>query len=150
MTAEAGFIEALDLRPWNYEVRLIYSDWLDEHGLPELASTQRWLVSKEKYPCNDGERGEWRWYKETVCTAEWKHRYALPNAVFWSFMLGWHNVHSHKWTFPTRESAELSLAYALVKQKIVKSEEYCWAWNPASSVKGPPSVMIGPLGGTTR
>jgi len=40
----------LDDNPANWELRLIYSDYLEENNLEDLALAQRWMVKNKKHP----------------------------------------------------------------------------------------------------
>lgn len=40
-----AFIDALNLNPGDVTTRLVYADWLDEHGEPDEANRQRGMVT---------------------------------------------------------------------------------------------------------
>mgnify|MGYP001611533796 CR=1 FL=1 len=50
MRKNENFEEQLDLDPGNWDVRLVYSDWLEEQGELEYASYLRWTVRNKKRP----------------------------------------------------------------------------------------------------
>ncbi len=48
--ARSPFEAALDSAPDDWPLRLVYADWLDENGDPELAFAQRWMGQNQKCP----------------------------------------------------------------------------------------------------
>jgi uncharacterized protein (TIGR02996 family) len=60
-----SFEQALDERPDDWTLRLVYADWLDDQGEHALARAQRWLAQEHKCPANrsfvteDGPRCVW-------------------------------------------------------------------------------------------
>jgi len=48
--AQLGFEDQLDSAPDNTALRLVYADWLDEHGDESLALAQRWMVEQGIFP----------------------------------------------------------------------------------------------------
>ncbi len=42
------FIAALDENPEDWNLRLVYADWLDDHGDHQFASAQRWMANHQK------------------------------------------------------------------------------------------------------
>ena len=40
----------LDKSPDDWDLRLVYADWLEEEGLQDLAGAQRWLAREQKHP----------------------------------------------------------------------------------------------------
>jgi uncharacterized protein (TIGR02996 family) len=48
-TAE-DFEAQLDANDQDWELRMVYADWLDEQGDSELARAQRWMVKHGCYP----------------------------------------------------------------------------------------------------
>lgn len=105
-----AFEQALDTAPDDWTTRLVYADWLEEHGDNDLASAQRWMAERELAPKlepaggNWGPAGfnpanyEWHWWPEA-----WMNFGDIPEAN--SFLAAWH---------PSREKAERGLAKAIV------------------------------------
>ena len=52
---DVGFHEKLDQRPDDWDLRLIYADWLEQQERPEEAFTQRWMAKYKKAPWFHGE-----------------------------------------------------------------------------------------------
>jgi uncharacterized protein (TIGR02996 family) len=59
---EADWQALLDREPANNDLRLQYSDWLEEEGLMPEAEVQRWLVRTGKRPNPTGV--DWEWWEE--------------------------------------------------------------------------------------
>lgn len=53
MAENAEFERGLDAEPENWNLRLVYADWLDEHGDQELAFAQRWMAKYQKRPSDN-------------------------------------------------------------------------------------------------
>ena len=67
------FLRAIVDRPTDNLPRLIFSDWLEEHGYEEAAFMERWRATR---PHHDGwfTNLEWEWDLLLHCfTEEWEH-----------------------------------------------------------------------------
>jgi uncharacterized protein (TIGR02996 family) len=56
---EDGLLEAIRSRPADLGLRLVYADWLEEHGHPQ-AELIRIQCTLERLPAGDRRRGEWQ------------------------------------------------------------------------------------------
>lgn len=92
---EAGFIAALDERPDDWRLRLIYSDWLEEQGRLDEAACQRWMERTRFCPT-----------KSAATPAWYLVRIGLPlRVVDLAELSGW---------FYTRQKAEVALFSHLI------------------------------------
>jgi len=48
MNAGNELLAAIDANPHDWALRLVYADWLEEHGLPRLAAYERQFVKYER------------------------------------------------------------------------------------------------------
>ena len=94
--------------------RLIYGDWLEEHGNTKLANAYRWMGYNEKYPYqNKGKmiRKRWWWILQGF---QYGHKECpescfIPRSLFFSLSHKIRHVHN----FFTEDEAILALANAL-------------------------------------
>lgn len=65
--------------PTNQEVKLVFADYLEEHGNPDLAFAYRWAAKHGKYPhiYTNGKCAGWA----VEGTTSFSH--GLPKKVFW-------------------------------------------------------------------
>ena len=59
------FEHKLDNNPEDWELRLIYADWLEEQG-DNFAETQRWMAEHQK--CAFQNKTVWHWWDEESAT----------------------------------------------------------------------------------
>jgi uncharacterized protein (TIGR02996 family) len=115
---EVGFHNILDEWPDDWELRSVYSDWLEENGrLPE-AEAQRWMSQNKRHPKKNtyGPPG----YHQVV---DWDWTGALDTQADLAKYSS-HFLPYHTWRFldqkighATRHGAETELAQALQRQK---------------------------------
>lgn len=90
MSIQSQFVAAINDRPRDMDLRMVYADWLEERG-DEYAFAWRWLVENFRTPLNWGETGAIWW-----CTMESTrsvHAHELPEEMF--IRLGsWNAVNS--------------------------------------------------------
>jgi uncharacterized protein (TIGR02996 family) len=53
-------------------VRLVFADWLDEHGRPVDALGQRWLAARGKWPTFSRVSDTWDWWCEEGADDDWR------------------------------------------------------------------------------
>lgn len=109
---QRAFEDALDADSFDWTTRAVYGDWLEEHGQPELAAAQRWMVehkeAPEQRPCGTSYGAG----KPVGCNHEY-HFYRYGHDLdddpvyraFGPFGTCW---------FPARELAEQRIAEALM------------------------------------
>lgn len=52
MNTREEFEALLDVDPADWLARVVYADWLEEHGMDELAAAQRWMARHRRHPVN--------------------------------------------------------------------------------------------------
>jgi uncharacterized protein (TIGR02996 family) len=133
-----AFCTALDENPGDWTTRLVYADWLEEDGEPDLAAAQRWMVGRQKYPpafvawdfhYEDNEEYQaWggRWPRvPTERAAVWRSEgynwrpevgHSVLPRTLWRALAAraYPSLRGRKW-YSTRHLAELDLALALNK-----------------------------------
>ena len=62
MSEEQAFIDQINADPWNFGLRCIYADWLDDHDDPR-AGPMRELAEMGKVPAHLP--SWWEWFKES-------------------------------------------------------------------------------------
>ena len=111
MTDHSEFESHLDAHPDDWEYRLVYADWLEEHG-DAFCETQRWMVANKQRAYKTGESKSYVWtWCENYPARPWSGhvRSALRPGVY--VLL--ENQGGVK--YPTRHAAEVDLHNALVK-----------------------------------
>jgi uncharacterized protein (TIGR02996 family) len=89
----------LDREPDTADLRLQYSDWLEEQGLLDRAEVQRWLARTGKRPNPTGI--DWEWWREGESAVERgiaPHR-MLP-AVLFNHLPAKPAIPSQDWPYP--------------------------------------------------
>ncbi len=107
MIENTDFEAMLDADPTDQTTRLIYSDWLLEHGDTVYANGLRWIAENERNPRR---LDHWYWY---WLGGNWKD---FPQGVpssFWREVGGTYRMHNG--IYPTRQAAERDLANALAE-----------------------------------
>lgn len=106
----------LDLEPENWELRLVYADWLNDHGYSRREACQRWMVQHRR-------RSYYYGHNQQIIKRQWsddthnKDQYLshLPNHVFVAMrMIVFECSNENTAWFPNRRSAEAVLKLALV------------------------------------
>jgi uncharacterized protein (TIGR02996 family) len=67
MSPEDAFLEDIRARPEDRTPKLIFADWLEEHGQPDLAYAYRWMASRGYRPgqrLRRLARKPWAWWNE--------------------------------------------------------------------------------------
>ncbi len=118
------FEKLLDETPDDWDLRLVYSDWLEEHGDELLACAQRWLVRHKKHPKSLLPEHKWREdkvlttgfvsdvYQRSYGKFGYYFRTAVPYPIF-ATLLGCATQHGDWKGYPDRRKAELALSLAL-------------------------------------
>lgn len=120
------FEAKLDEAPDDWAARLVYADWLDENGDPELADAQRWLAKYQKHPYFEPDidigrhSGHYRWYRTSKIEPDWRVNknkqdrglVAAEHGPLYDELMG-DDQGPHFWGHPTRKAAEHFLAGAL-------------------------------------
>src|SRR6516162_10243136 len=90
MTEHEGFLDAIKAEPDDDTPRLIYADWLDDHGQPERAEFIRLQIESARLPEGDPRAAEFDVRAEEILAeheiewlGEWSER-----LVRWSFRRG--------------------------------------------------------------
>jgi len=112
MTTEEEFQRALDARPHDRQLRLVFADWLEERGDPRATGYRALarggyrpfipvgLAYQPKYAwCREGSGGEARWHDDLP--SDWFDHVMTTDASLASF--------------PTRQEAEDAAALAFEK-----------------------------------
>ncbi len=132
-----AFEAALDETPDDWNLRLIYADWLDEHGDQSLARAQRWMAEHERMPLIGpdallrmlgvrqpantlGRCWEWWVYGEGVSGVGRDLFRRIPTPYSTVRGQGYCSTESRDWLsyleFETRRDAEAALAAGLDRQ----------------------------------
>lgn len=61
--AVCGFREGLTQDPADWNLRLIYADWLENNDREEEAFAQRWMATRRKCPSYRDDRQHWCWVR---------------------------------------------------------------------------------------
>lgn len=106
-----SFEDQLDSKPDDAGLRLIYADWLEEHGWPDRAAAQRWMVERGIYPELKGAGATYGFggsyhFEWSVGMEAWMEFNGVATPFPW--LSYWHT---------SRQKAELALAAALEKQQ---------------------------------
>jgi uncharacterized protein (TIGR02996 family) len=127
--AEA-FLAAVAESPEDAERRLVFADWLEEHGLPGAARAQRWLAAGNKprrdpdYRSYHAETGQtWWWFVRDEATIEFwasfrlnpEREGLLPDRPVLVLRGECHKnsyVRAGYWRFGSRDEAERALMEA--------------------------------------
>lgn len=113
-TTQADFESHLEQHPDDWQFRLVYADWLVEHGEPIRANGQRWQVENKTYADFHTKRG--RNFPITLWVQNVRGRFSgreleRPGRIIDKVM------RPHKNQF----EAEVALAYELYKQGIAST-----------------------------
>lgn len=111
--------DALDVLPSDSATRLVFADWLADHGNHSLARAQRWLVARGLYPASrvgPQVRKPWAWWHDRIPKYEVLGEGALTHAMLprltFLAMASTYSYTMHHY-YLTRPHAELALANAL-------------------------------------
>ena len=97
MNLEDAFVSDVLRNPGDATPKLVYADWLDEHGRPDLAFAYRWMATRGRHPAlrqRPRARKPWAWWHERSLAMEypedhddiWRSPAAvLPLLVFRAF-----------------------------------------------------------------
>jgi uncharacterized protein (TIGR02996 family) len=110
------FEEEIDLSPTNYDLKLIYADYLDDIGRRELANAQRWLgVNKKRVEFLQQPYGV-RW-----SGTSWHYDIRLPYRIYWELDKRGNYYHrvGMELSYRTRQHAERELGIVLRELEIV-------------------------------
>lgn len=112
MSIEHTFEALLDEYPHDWEMRLVYADWLDEIGETVKANGQRWQAMERKTPKRSNGVTAWYWLD-----SKWEH-FAIPAAALIPNHLCGSPKHRTKVysIFETRQDAEAELAAELAAE----------------------------------
>ncbi len=120
MSDQAAFEAHLDQHPDDWTHRLVYADWLDEHGHDVLADGQRWQAKHQKHPLGSGRDYAWWWHPTGFVNWQSNDRPGSHSNVtnysgpLTAVMDGMHG--GHDWgPYENRQEAEKTLAHALRK-----------------------------------
>jgi uncharacterized protein (TIGR02996 family) len=103
------FEKALDENPQDFELRAVFSDWLEENKKDDAAKCQRWMIEYWRYPWKKiySQTLIWQWYF-------WDFRprshYSIPEYL--SIKMTANKCGPFRY-YHTRKSAELDLQRAL-------------------------------------
>lgn len=81
MTDEKAFLDAIALAPDDWNLRLVFADWLEEQGDPR-ALAYRWSGAHKKRP------QERTMYRETHIDRRFGRRRTVPKKFSWAWYLG--------------------------------------------------------------
>lgn len=114
MICDTDFEAALDENPKDWTTRLIYADWLTEHGKDREAYCQRWLVENRR--CCKWTTGIYQWntysrgYATRCRRGHWFELY-LRRCIFRWLAAEKKEIATHP--YASRQAAEDDLAQAL-------------------------------------
>lgn len=100
----------LNISPWDWDTRSVYSDWLLDQGLEDQSFLQRWIVKNKKSPYYSHPKS-WFWYKAGIRYPDGIIYYNIPDFI-WEIMDCEDASHYFK-RFKSRHRAEMALLEAL-------------------------------------
>lgn len=114
-TTDAGFLAAICAEPHVHTHKLVYADWLEDHGRGDEAEAWRWL----------GKQGKMPWYTSSTRFYWWRVKGRedgddMPDAIF-KHLTGWY-YQSKGTGFETKIHGTLAEAYLDAVQA------FCAAW----------------------
>jgi len=118
MTTEEDFWRALEADPADWDLRLVFADWLEDHGEEVLAAGQRWQAHARQKP--DPNFGSyWSWFRLDEEESK-RLRYHLDPDLF-AFLEGEDLTHGGRYStewkdYSSMREADQALARALTRR----------------------------------
>lgn len=123
MATAEQFERALDEKPDDWELRLVYADFLDDNDDPAFAACQRWMSGNKAIPSRFKrykkiKKKEWAWWSEDSHMTG-KEIDIIPDLV-WVSLEEFHYQGYAVKTYDSKIKAERALCAALIKEGIIK------------------------------
>src|SRR5688572_9295030 len=88
---ESALLQTIVENPDDDAPRLVYADWLDEHGQPERAEFIRVQCAAAQLPAGNPQRAELTKREQAIlrdCLPVWKRELAGSDSIEWQFCRG--------------------------------------------------------------